>query len=668
MSDFLRFVVEQTLQGKSDQLKQTVIGVAVFGREPDYDPRVDPVVRVEARRLRAKLQEYYAGSGAADPIRIELPKGAYQPQFVRTPDTPVPEAHSTQPQPGPWIPTPVVLAIAVTVVGVMLFFFKRHPPIPASPPRLLTDRQAYSRSPRFSPDGNRIVFSQESSGSASHILIAPAAGGEPVPFTSGAVRDYFPEWSPDGRRIAFFREIDALTYSILLRDSAEQPLLTGVNEPGPIAFSRDGQTLYFADRPDPAAPSAIYSVSLHSGQRQAVSNPPAGILGDAYPQVSPDGSTIAFLRRIEAGVQDIYTQPLHRGAPRQISREQADFQGICWTADGHGILAAFARGESVPSLWRFSTDTPAEPARVAEAGIGPLSPAVSPTGNRLAFVVRIADTNIWRAIPQPAAESRQLTSSAALDTSPQISPDGKQMVWRSASTGPNEIWIASAIDGSGARRLTSMRGPVTGSPRWSPDGKHIVFESRRNARGSLFTLHTESGASPRELTHGQSNDILPSWSHNNRDVYFASDRSGQWQVWRMSSDGQAPQQITQNGGFAAFESYDGKTVYYSKQSGGIWKTSRNGGAETLVTSDLAPNYWGQFALAERALYFVTFSASERAIRRLDLATGEVRDARSLTRMPVQWDSGMSVSRDETSVLWSQLDAGASDIYVVDGIH
>src|SRR3954469_24694310 len=83
MAEFLRFVVEHKQQGTAHELKQTVIGVSVFGRQPDYDPKVDPVVRVEARRVRAKLQEYYSGSGAADPIRIDLPKGGYEPHFAR---------------------------------------------------------------------------------------------------------------------------------------------------------------------------------------------------------------------------------------------------------------------------------------------------------------------------------------------------------------------------------------------------------------------------------------------------------------------------------------------------------------------------------------------------------------------------------------------------------
>jgi serine/threonine-protein kinase len=78
---FLRFIVEQKLQGQGDQVKETLVGVEVFGRKPTYDPRIDGVVRVEAVKLRARLQKYYENQGREDPILIDLPKGGYVPAF-----------------------------------------------------------------------------------------------------------------------------------------------------------------------------------------------------------------------------------------------------------------------------------------------------------------------------------------------------------------------------------------------------------------------------------------------------------------------------------------------------------------------------------------------------------------------------------------------------------
>jgi TolB-like protein len=81
LARFLDFTVTETLAGNADQLKEFVIGVEVFGRTRDYDPRLDPIVRVEARRLRMKLRKYYETEGREDRLRIEFPKGGYVPSF-----------------------------------------------------------------------------------------------------------------------------------------------------------------------------------------------------------------------------------------------------------------------------------------------------------------------------------------------------------------------------------------------------------------------------------------------------------------------------------------------------------------------------------------------------------------------------------------------------------
>ena len=76
-SDFLRFVVRKTLAGEADQLKGYAIAIHVFGRPRDFNAKSDPLVRVEALRLRQRLTEYYAGEGSGDLVRLELPHGSY---------------------------------------------------------------------------------------------------------------------------------------------------------------------------------------------------------------------------------------------------------------------------------------------------------------------------------------------------------------------------------------------------------------------------------------------------------------------------------------------------------------------------------------------------------------------------------------------------------------
>ena len=78
---FVSFAAQHALKGSGEPLKEYVIGLEVFDRASSYDPRIDPIVRVEARRLRSKLHSYYASVGREDPILVEFPKGTYAPSF-----------------------------------------------------------------------------------------------------------------------------------------------------------------------------------------------------------------------------------------------------------------------------------------------------------------------------------------------------------------------------------------------------------------------------------------------------------------------------------------------------------------------------------------------------------------------------------------------------------
>src|ERR1700684_899613 len=99
--DFLRYVVENTLQGHGDMLKERTIGIEVFGRSTSYDPSDDATVRVKAGEVRKRLGIYYADQGAHNPVRIEVPSGTYVPEFhlmVSAPPTPAEPPPATAPE------------------------------------------------------------------------------------------------------------------------------------------------------------------------------------------------------------------------------------------------------------------------------------------------------------------------------------------------------------------------------------------------------------------------------------------------------------------------------------------------------------------------------------------------------------------------------------------
>ncbi len=99
---FLRHVVEENLAGRADRIKAYSIATTVFGRDDDFDPQIDSIVRIEAGRLRRSLERYYLTSGRSDPVRIDIPKGSYIPAFRRDATAPVPiAAPAARAAPGP---------------------------------------------------------------------------------------------------------------------------------------------------------------------------------------------------------------------------------------------------------------------------------------------------------------------------------------------------------------------------------------------------------------------------------------------------------------------------------------------------------------------------------------------------------------------------------------
>lgn len=120
---FLRFVVEQSLDGKGEELKEYSIGTSVFDRDEQYDPRIDSIVRVEAGRLRSKLDEYYKGPGAPDEVVIRVPRGTYAPVFERRVNEPATAKLQTAGIPARRQPVrrrPAIAAIAAVIAAIAI--------------------------------------------------------------------------------------------------------------------------------------------------------------------------------------------------------------------------------------------------------------------------------------------------------------------------------------------------------------------------------------------------------------------------------------------------------------------------------------------------------------------------------------------------------------------
>ncbi len=531
-------------------------------------------------------------------------------------------------------------------------------------------------SPSLSPDGKQLAFSWNGgSGSYFSIYVKFIGTEELLRLSNQESVDYNPVWSPDGRSIAFCRihKGDSGIYIVPAVGGAERRVRDTHWEErefyevfwyfGRLSWSPDGKLLAFSDRASSTEPTSIYLLSLDSSSTRKLTSP--GLPGDYNPAFSPDGRILAFNRGSQ-GVTSIYMLPVDGGEERRLITGSQFGWGLAWTQDGRNIV--FGRAGWLAKsgwLWKISRNG-GEPERL-QFGQEGTEPSIR--GNRLVYARQITNLNIWRRkldLLRASYPAERFLTSTTIESGPQISPDGKKVVFESTRSGAYEIWMYRG-DGSNPVQLTHLNS-VTGTPRWSPDGERITFDSRAPGNADIFVVDSWSG-SLHKVTNEASTDVIPSWSRDGRWIYFASDRSGDWQVWKTPSAGGPAVQVTQHGGYGGFESLDGKFLYYTKGPAvpGIWRVPTTGDEETEVIASLEPGYWGYWAVVETGIYYLDTTAKP-GIAFFDFTTHRATRVFDLESRPSREATGIAVSPDGRTILYTQLDALSRDIMLVENFR
>src|SRR5215471_7680204 len=128
LNRFLRLIVEETLSGRGDHIKEYVIGTQVYARPQDYDPRIDATVRVEATKLRKRLESYYSGEGREDAVVISIPKGGYRPEFQHKNTNGAPLALGAPARRAAWVVSTLVLVAVLAAIGLWFVRSSRRAP------------------------------------------------------------------------------------------------------------------------------------------------------------------------------------------------------------------------------------------------------------------------------------------------------------------------------------------------------------------------------------------------------------------------------------------------------------------------------------------------------------------------------------------------------------
>jgi Tol biopolymer transport system component len=274
---------------------------------------------------------------------------------------------------------------------------------------------------------------------------------------------------------------------------------------------------------------------------------------------------------------------------------------------------------------------------------------------------------LWRmptAQPDGSGYMTAIAVSSLSERNAQYSPDGKYVVFQSNRSGALEIWIADSDSGR-ARQLTYFGRSHTGTPRWSPDSEQVVFDSDLPGSFDVYVVSREGGK-PRRLTDHPAEDAVPSWSADGQSIYFESTRTGRSEIWRVPVRGGSAVQVTKEGGMVAFESPDGRWLYYTRRNGPtpLWRRAISGNAaeDQVLESVFLRNFFvtrlGVYYMRPEGLAEVSIRFFDPE-RRVERVLGQVKQTPTL---------GFSVSPDDRWVLFSKNDREGMDIMLVENFE
>jgi Tol biopolymer transport system component len=368
---------------------------------------------------------------------------------------------------------------------------------------------------------------------------------------------------------------------------------------------------------------------------------------------------------------DLYVQNLDAevrpaGPLRRITRQNAYLAGVAWAPDGKALVYSASRNVGVNArIWRVGISESSPPERYELAGASASNPAVAPAGNRMVYTSSSIDLDIWQW--QRGGDAEQFIASTLHDDNPQHSPDGERIAFASAREGNRQsVWVCNK-DGSGAIQLSKGIGRISGSPRWSPDGKTIVFDVQlESGRMGLFSV-SASGGPPRQVSEAAHDEAGPSYSHDGKWIYFRSNPTGRFEIYRMPVGGGTKERITESGGYVGLESHDGQKLYFtvgaSTAPTSLMEKPIAGGpvrkvADNVYPRAFAPVASGIYYIARRqprgwALYFYSF---------------KTRSTKTLLEIESGVFHGLSVSPDEKTFLYTANKSPRVDLMLVENFR
>lgn len=488
---FLQFIVLETLEGRSERLSESRIAEKVFHQQ-EYTASEKSVVRVEKRRLRERLKEYYEGPGKDDPIIITL-GSTFVPIFS-------PRLNGTSPTNAPAFPWKLTVSAAV-IIGIAViagwFILRRTAPEDFVLTQLTYDSGSTTE-PAISPDGKLVAYTSDRNEAGNRdIWVQNIATGDRVRLASDPADDSEPSFSPDGSKVVFRSDRDGggiYTVAVL---GGELKLIAKRGR-GP-RFSPDGQRIVYWVGESYFVRTQVYVIAAAGGTPQQVQ---PNFYGAHDAVWSSDGKSLLFWgQRNESSAPDWWVSPVDGGEPVQTGAF-ALFASQNLSAAGPaawiGNQVYFSARRDTTNLWKTTISprtgkSSGTPRRLTFGTDQEGGPSVASNGN-LVFSSAAAIANVWRLpadvkLGKATGNLVRVTRDLSTEVFPSIS-NNQRLSFTADRSGKREIWVKDFALGKDTMLATSTS--EFDSPKITPDGAKVAY-AVATPSWSIHTVSTLGG-------------------------------------------------------------------------------------------------------------------------------------------------------------------------------
>ncbi len=456
-------------------------------------------------------------------------------------------------------------------------------PITGGTPTRIADGMAWEVQPRFSPDGSRIAFTSDRAG-GDNIWVMNADGSDKRQVTKEDFRlTNHPGWSPDGRYIVARKHFttgrslgtgEIWLYhasgggGVQLVKRASEALQKELGEP---VYSADGSAIYYTRNVTPGpifeyaqdTTQGIFAIERYDLAKGEVTTAVSGYGGAVRPTPSPDGKTIAFVRR-DKDQSQLWVKDIASGQERMVyGALDLDMQET-WAV--HGVYPMMD--------W-----TPDSRSIVFWAG-GKLRRIDAAGGSVSEIPFRIDDTRGVADAPHPVIAVSPDSFTASIPRFAALSPDGRTVVFESLG----KLYSKPAAGGEPRRLETGDGDALELWPAWSRDGRRIAFVRWTDAGLGEVVVADANGRNARTITTQRGHYAVPQFSPDGRTIVFEK-REGGYLTSPDYSENPGVYRVAATGGVPDLVARDTSAPQYGADNGRIFMLARQDGKMQLISSD-----------------------------------------------------------------------------------